>query len=73
MIEPGVATDVWFYPWDEADLTRYFDADEAQWRSSNRPAITNLRLVVAPLDWFSQKMSSVTLEAADAVSVHLAK
>jgi hypothetical protein len=73
VIEPGVATDVWFYPWDEADLTRYFDADEAQWRSSNRPAITNLRLVVAPLDWFSQKMSSVTLEAADAVSVHLAK
>jgi hypothetical protein len=73
VIEPGVATDVWFYPWDEADLMRYFDGNESRWRSANRPAITNLRLVVTPLDWFSQKMSSVSVEAADAVKFQLAQ
>ncbi|HEX7971545.1 MAG TPA: hypothetical protein VF501_04920 [Thiobacillus sp.] len=67
VIEPGVATDVWFYPWDEGDLTRYFDADESRWRDAYRPAITNLRLMVSPFDWFSQKASSVEVESADAV------
>ena len=67
VIEPNVATDLWFYPWNEADLARYFDADESQWRSSYRPAITGLRLIVSPLDWFSQKPQSITLESADAV------
>jgi hypothetical protein len=71
VIEPGVATDVWFYPWDEADLTDYFDKDESGWRSAPRPAITNLRLRVTPLDWFSQKMSSVSVESADAVKFHM--
>ena len=72
VVEPGVSSDVWFYPWDEADLTRYFDADESRWRSSYRPAITNLRLIISPLDWFSQKVSSVKLESADAVKFGLA-
>jgi len=67
VIEPNVESEVWFYPWDEADLLRYFDADESHWRASLRPAITNLRLVVSPLDWFSQQAESVTINAADAV------
>jgi len=71
VVEPGVSSDVWFYPWDEADLTRYFDADEGRWRSSYRPAITNLRLIISPLDWFSQKVSSVKVESADAVKFGL--
>jgi hypothetical protein len=71
VIEPGKATDEWFYPWDESDLARYFDADESRWRPSYRPAITGLKLVITPLDWFSQKMSSIELKSADAVSVHL--
>ncbi len=71
VMDPGKATDVWFYPWDESDLTRYFDADESRWRPSYRPAITGLKLVITPLDWFSQKMSSISVESADAVSVHL--
>ena len=73
VIEPGKASDVWFYPWDESDLTRYFEADESRWRPTYRPAITGLKLVVIPLDWFSQKMSSIELESADAVSMHLAQ
>ena len=67
VLEPNVDSDIWFYPWDEADLTRYFDSDESRWRPSPRPAITNLRLIVTPLDWFSQKPASVTIESADAV------
>jgi hypothetical protein len=67
VVEPNVQSDVWFYPWDEADLSRYFDADESRWHNSFRPAITNLRLIVTPLDWFSQNAKSVTISAADAV------
>ena len=73
VVEPNRATDLWFYPWDEADLTRYFDADESRWRGSYRPAITNLRLAITPLDWFSEKASSVTVESADAVRVSLSR
>lgn len=69
VIEPNVTSDVWFYPWDEADLMRYFDADESRWRGPSRPAITNLRLIVSPFDWFSQPAQSVTVESADAVRV----
>jgi hypothetical protein len=67
VVEPNIVSDVWFYPWDEADLSRYFDSDETRWRAGYRPAITNLRLLVSPLDWFSQKAASVTIESADAV------
>jgi hypothetical protein len=73
VIEPGVESDIWFYPWDESDLTRYFAADESSWRPSSRPAITNLRLVISPLDWFSQKAASVTISAAAAVRFGLGK
>ena len=67
VVEPNVSSELWFYPWDEADLTRYFDADDSRWRASYRPAVTNLRLMATPLDWFSQKAQSITLESADAV------
>ena len=72
VIEPNVLTDLWFYPWNESDLTRYFDADESRWRPTGRPAITDLRLLITPLDWFSQKPESVVIESADAVSVRMA-
>ncbi len=67
VIEPNVESDIWFYPWDEAGLADYFDSDESRWRATYRPAITNLRLIVDPLDWFSKKPESVTLDAADAM------
>lgn len=67
VLPPNVSTDVWFYPWSDADLGNYFDADEARWRRSHRSAITQLRLLLTPLDWVSQTPQAVTLEAADAV------
>ncbi len=71
VVEPNVATNVWFYPWNEADLARYFDGDESRWRAAYRPAVTNLRLLITPLDWFSQKPEAVEIEAADAVRLSL--
>ncbi len=50
-----MSSEVWFYPWNQADLADYFAADESRWRSGPRPAITHLRLLVTPLDWVSAK------------------
>jgi hypothetical protein len=72
VIEPNATSDVWFYPWNEADLARYFDADESRWRASSRPAVTDLRLLITPMDWFSQKPESIVIESADAVGVTMA-
>jgi hypothetical protein len=71
VVEPNVSSEIWIYPWDEADLMRYFDNDESAWRNGARPAITNLRLLVSPFDWFSQPARSVTVEGGDAVRVGL--
>ncbi|MFZ0313663.1 MAG: hypothetical protein WAL85_13225 [Candidatus Korobacteraceae bacterium] len=73
VVEPNVATDVWFYPWNESDLARYFDADESRWRAGYRPAVTNLRLLITPLDGFSQKPEAVEIESADAVRLSLGR
>ncbi len=67
VVEPNVVSEVWFYPWNEADLWRYFEADETRWRTSPRPAVTNLRLLLTPMDWISQQPESVVIEQADAV------
>jgi hypothetical protein len=71
VVEPNVPTNVWFYPWNEKELPRYFDGDESRWRVGERSAVTGLRLIISPLDWFSQKPGSVTIESADAVRVSL--
>jgi hypothetical protein len=73
ILQPNVATDVWFYPWQGPDLARYFDADESQWRPASRPAITNLRVFATPLDWVSQQPESITIESADAVRLTMAQ
>ena len=36
VVEPNVSSEVWFYPWNQADLAHYFDADER--RLAHRPA-----------------------------------
>jgi hypothetical protein len=69
--EPNVPSDVWFYPWNEPDLTGYFAADESQWRAGSRSAITYLRLWVTPYDWISQRPDSVVIESVDAVRAQL--
>ena len=73
VIEPNATSDVWFYPWKEADLARYFDKDESRWRAPDRPAVTDLRLLITPLDWFSQKPQSIVIESAHAVGFKLAQ
>ncbi len=40
VVEPNVPSEVWFYPWDDADLSHYFDPNENQWRLGPRPPIT---------------------------------
>jgi len=72
VVEPNVSSEVWFYPWDQTDLARYFAADENRWRPSPRPPISHLRLLVTPLDWFSQQPNSIALESADAVRMSTA-
>ena len=73
VVEPNVSSDVWFYPWNQADLAHYFAADESRWRASTRPAITHLRLLVTPLDWVSQQPDSLVIESADAVRISLSR
>ncbi len=73
VVEPNVASEVWFYPWDEKDLVRFFSGDENQWRVGARPAIVGLRLLVTPLDWFSERPGLVVIEAAEAVRFGMAK
>ena len=63
---PNVSSEVWIYPWDESQLSRYFQTDEKMW-SVVTPPLTHLRLWVTPLDWVSQVPNSITLEDARAV------
>jgi hypothetical protein len=72
VVEPNVPSEVWIYPWSDSDLSGYFGADEAQWRSSPRPSITHLRLLLTPVDWVSQQPDSVFIEAVDAVTFRMA-
>ena len=67
VVEPNVSSEVWFYPWNQADLAHYFADDENRWRSSPRPPVTHLRVLVTPLDWVSQQPDAIVIESADAV------
>lgn len=73
ILQPNVATDVWFYPWQGPDLAKYFNANENDWRPVPKSAITNLRIIAAPLDWVSLQPESVTVEAADAVRLTMSQ
>ena len=67
VVEPNVSSEVWFYPWNQADLAHYFADDENRWRSGSRPPVTHLRVLVTPLDWVSQQPDAIVIESADAV------
>ncbi len=71
LVQPNVATDVWFYPWDAPELANYFNADEGRWRPDAHSAITGLRLWATPLDWVSQQPQAITIDSADAVRLTL--
>jgi hypothetical protein len=67
IVQPNLSTEVWFYPWRGPELANYFNAEEGQWRTTPRPAITNLRIRATPLDWVSQQPESISIESTDAV------
>jgi hypothetical protein len=73
VVEPNVSSEVWFYPWNPADLAHYFGGDENRWRTNPRAAITHLRLLVTPLDWVSQQPTSIVIESAEAVRMSLGR
>jgi hypothetical protein len=69
--QPNVSTDIWVYPWSAPELANYLDADESNWRTTPRPAITHLRIVVTPLDWVSVTPTAIVLEAAEALRIDM--
>ena len=73
VVQPNTSMEVWFYPWSQPDLARYFDEDESNWRSTPRPAITGLRILSTPLDWVSVAPSAIVVEAADAVRMSMSR
>jgi len=73
IVEPNVSSEIWFYPWDDAELAHYFDGDEAKWRIGSRPAVTRLCLLVMPLDWVSVQPDAIEVQAADAVKFDMAR
>lgn len=72
VIEPNLSSEVWFYPWDERELGRYFDSDESRWRTAPRSPITQLRILTSPFDVISQQPDAISIEAADTVSLKMA-
>jgi len=69
--QPNVSSEIWLYPWNQPDLASYLDADETHWRTTPRPAITRLRIVLTPWDWVSVAPSAIELEAADSVRIDM--
>jgi hypothetical protein len=72
ILEPNAPSEIWFFPWSDADLPSYFETDETHWRSSPRPAITRLRLLATPFDWVSQQPYSIVVDSVDAVWLNMA-
>ncbi len=69
---PNKDTEVWIFPWHEADLSRYFLPDPQQWRGASvRPAVTRLAIRVAPYDAISVLPSAIEVEKVQAVSLTL--
>jgi hypothetical protein len=73
IVDPNVSSEVWFYPWNDAELSAYFNADESGWRPGSRPAVTRLRLLVMPLDWVSVQPDSIDVQSAEAVRMSVSR
>ncbi len=73
VVEPNVLSEVWFYPWNQADLANYFAGAEDRWRTGPRPSVTHLRVLVTPLDWVSQQPDAIVIESADAVRMSMGR
>jgi hypothetical protein len=73
IVEPNASSEVWFYPWGDAELAPYFDANEINWRTGSRPAVTRLRVLVMPFDWVSVQPDRIEVQSADAVKFSMAR
>ena len=72
VLPPNRDTELWIFPWDEADLSRYFLPDPQQWRESSvRPAVTRLAISVVPYDAISVLPSAIEVRKVQAVSLAL--
>ncbi len=71
IVQPNISNEIWLYPWNAAELANYLDADEKNWRTTPRLAVTHLRIVATPLDFVSVAPQAIVLEAVDAVRIRL--
>ena len=71
IVQPNRSADVWFYPWDDPSLAKYFSPGPAQWRPTARPALTHLTLRINPFDWISVIPDSVDIQAVEAVRLDM--
>jgi hypothetical protein len=68
-VEPDVQTEVWIYPWDEAVLKDYFQAEALLWRrpGASRPALVRIELKSARFDRLSATPSYMEVNAVDGI------
>jgi len=71
VVEPNHDSEIWVYPWDEAELGGYFSGDESRWPAGNRSPLTNLTLIVTPIDWISVVPESVSVGEVNAIRLNL--
>ena len=69
---PNENAEIWIYPWDDTQLSRYFEPDPQQWRSgSSRPTVAHLKIKLEPFDELSVLPSAIEVRKAEAVSINL--
>jgi hypothetical protein len=71
LAQPNLSSEIWLYPWSQADLANYLDMDERHWRTTPHPTITRLRIVATPMDWVSVAPDAIVLEAAESVRISM--
>jgi hypothetical protein len=67
VVQPNQTSDIWIYLWDDTEMGRYFLADQSKWESESHPAISGLKLLIAPFDWISVVPDGVAIERVEAV------
>jgi len=72
VLPPNHWSDLWIYPWDDAQLINYFDARESAWRKARpRSAVTAVQLTFERMDWLSVVPSSINIQSIEAVRLRL--
>jgi hypothetical protein len=68
VVPPNQTADIWIYPWEEAQLLKYFDENPAVWRSGRpRAPVSAVSLRFERVDWLSTTPTRVRIESVDAV------